>query len=348
MKIVLAMTQALFIKGGAEYHVQNLKNALIKAGHDVDTVNIPMMDNPVELLEKQIVATRLLEIERTWAGMSDLCIGLKFPAYFLRHSNKVIWAMHQYQAAYDHWGASYNDMHLQPEGARIKDIIINADNLYLREAKRVYASSKHVANKMQKYNDINAQPLYHPCPDMDGFYDGGYDNYILMPSRINSQKRQRLAIDAMAYTKSDIKLVITGKADNEFEADNIRQYVRDKNLEKKVQCQLYDYKDEKTKLYANARAVLFIPMYDAYGYITLEAMSASKAIITCKDSGGPLEFVVNNKTGFVVDPNPVEIAMAIDELANSISLARELGKTAKKHITNMDISWDNVVKELTR
>ena len=29
-------------------------------------------------------------------------------------------------------------------------------------------------------------------------------------------------------------------------------------------------------------------------------------------------------------------------------LAKELGISAKKHITGMDITWDNVVKELTK
>lgn len=89
-------------------------------------------------------------------------------------------------------------------------------------------------------------------------------------------------------------------------------------------------------------------MDEDYGYITLEAMAASKAVITAKDSGGPLEFVVDGETGYVTEPDAKAIAEKIDELAVSETQAAEMGKKAKKHLSEMDISWANVVKELTK
>jgi len=348
MKIIIATSQALFVTGGAEFLAQNLGTALKNAGHEVEHVNFPMMDSPVELLENQIVAVRLLEVERTWAGNSDLCIGLKFPAYFMPHSNKVVWALHQYRAAYDVWGTEFSDMHLQPEGVRIRNIVHKADNLYLREAKRIYTISANVTSRMSKFNQISSSCLYHPCPDMEKFYGGDYGDYILMPSRINVSKRQRLAVEAMTKIKSNMKLFIVGKADNEAGNESIRKYVTEKDLEHKVRFFSFVSQEKKFELYANARAVMFIPYDEDYGYITLEGMSASKAIITCTDSGGPLEFVENYKTGLVVSPNPEDIAGAIDKLAGSVSYAKGIGTEAKKHITNMNITWDNVVKELTK
>ena len=348
MKIVVAMTQVPFVMGGAEFLAQNLVEALKIAGHEVELVNIPMADSSIELLENQIVATRLLEVERTWSGCSDLCIGLKFPAYYAQHTNKVIWALHQYRSAYELWGTDYVGMHTQPEGARIRKLIHNADNLYLREAKKIYTIAQNVSNRMKKYNDIDSACLYHPCPDMDKFFCNEYEDYILMPSRINLVKRQMLAMEAMAQTKSNIKLYIVGKADNLALYDEIREFVINRKLEDRVQFFDFVSQEKKLELYANARAVLFIPFDEDYGYITLEGMSASKPVITTTDSGGPLEFVNNNKTGIVVDPNPTDLARAIDEVASSVSLSKELGEAAKKRIIDMDITWDNVVKELTR
>ena len=40
-----------------------------------------------------------------------------------------------------------------------------------------------------------------------------------------------------------------------------------------------------------ALGVIFPPLDEDYGYVTLEAMLAAKPVITCTDSGGPLEFV---------------------------------------------------------
>ncbi len=77
-------------------------------------------------------------------------------------------------------------------------------------------------------------------------------------------------------------------------------------------------------------------------------MAASKAVITTKDSGGPLEFVVNNKNGLIVDSNPEEIARAFDELALSVAACKVMGKSSKGLLKEMDITWNKVVKELTK
>jgi len=41
-------------------------------------------------------------------------------------------------------------------------------------------------------------------------------------------------------------------------------------------------------LYANALAVIFPPVDEDYGYVTLDAFLARKLIVTTTDAGGPL------------------------------------------------------------
>jgi len=347
MRIVITTVQVPFITGGAEYHANNLKTALQNHGHEVEIVTMPFMDQPVELIEDHIVAARLMDIEANWAGRVDLCIGLKFPAYYMPHSNKVIWALHQYRAAYDLFDTAYSELKNDKYGNRIKRIVTNADNLYLNEAKRIYANSVNVANRMKKNNEIKATPLYHPCPDMDQFYASDYGDYILMPSRINITKRQLLAIEAMTHSASNVMLYIMGGADNTFEKTRMTDIIKEYKLQNRVHYLGLVSNEDKLKLYANARAVLFIPFDEDYGYITLEAMSASRAVITAVDSGGPLEFVENGRNGMIVKPEPEAIARAIDDFAKSPAMATHMGQEAKKHISGMNISWANVVKELT-
>ena len=347
MKIAITTVQIPFITGGAEFHAQNLKNALIKSGHECEIITMPFYDRPLNVIEDYIVSARLIDVNKSWGGDIDLCIGLKFPAYYMPHDNKVIWALHQHRAAYDLFDTQYSNIKSDIEGIRIKNIITNADNLYLKEAKRIYANSQNVSNRMFTYNNIKSTPLYHPCPDMDKFYCREYEDYILMPSRINMSKRQLLAIEAMKYVKSDLKLYIVGMPDNEVTENEIKNKIAKYKLQNKVKYFGAVTQDEKFKLYASSRAVLFIPLDEDYGYITLEAMSASKAVITAKDSGGPLEFVENGKNGLVVEPESKDIAKAIDEFA-SLHMCKQFGKQAKKHINDIHISWSNVVKELTK
>ena len=348
MKIIITTVQAPFIVGGAEFHAKNLKNALQEAGHEVEIVTLPFMDSPIDKITDHIVASRLLEIENIWAGKTDLCIGLKFPAYYIPNTNKVVWALHQHRAAYDLFDTEYSNLKNNPEGLKMREIIMNADNKYLSEAKRIYANSQNVAARMQKYNKIIATPLYHPCPDMEKFYCGESENYVLMPSRINITKRQFLAVEAMKYVKSDIKLYIVGRADNPYEKERLLKEIHKNHLEHKIKFFDYVEPQKKFELYANARAVLFVPLDEDYGYITLEAMASGKAVITAKDSGGPLEFVSDNENGFVVDAEAKELAEKIDLLASDITTAKIMGNRAKDKLESMNISWQNVVRELVR
>ena len=69
--------------------------------------------------------------------------------------------------------------------------------------------------------------------------------------------------------------------------------------------------EEKRRQYAHSRAVLFPPEDEDYGYVTLEAMLAAKPVLTCDDSGGPLEFVRDGETGRIVEPTPQALADAM-------------------------------------
>ncbi len=348
MRIVLLTAQILFVKGGAEMHVNNLKKALEAHGHQVEIVGVPFYDNPVERTEDTIVASRLLDIEESWGGKIDFAIGMKFPAYLIPHRNKVMWILHQHRAVYDLFDTEFSEVKNDIEGIRIKEIVTNADMKYIPEAKHVFANSGNVAKRLKKYNNIDAEPLYHPCPDMEKFYCDKSENYILMPSRINVTKRQLLAVQALAKTKSDIKLYIVGASDNPAIKDKMNAIIAEHKMEDRVKYFDYVEQEEKFKLYANCRGVLFIPKDEDYGYITLEGMSSSKPVITAEDSGGPLEFVETGVNGYVCKPEADSIAQAIDALADSEAKAVEMGKKAKEKIDSMNISWDNVVKELLK
>ena len=69
-----------------------------------------------------------------------------------------------------------------------------------------------------------------------------------------------------------------------------------------------DQRKEKIDLYAKALAVIYPPIDEDFGYVTLEAMLARKPIVVCLDSGGPLEFVRNGENGLIVEPNAEDLA----------------------------------------
>ena len=73
--------------------------------------------------------------------------------------------------------------------------------------------------------------------------------------------------------------------------------------------------DTLIELYAGALAVVYPPYDEDFGYVTLEAFLARKPVVTCTDSGGPNEFVVDGVNGYVCEPSAPALADAIDRLA---------------------------------
>ena len=98
------------------------------------------------------------------------------------------------------------------------------------------------------------------------------------------------------------------------------------DVEHRVEWLGHVTEEEKRRCYAHARGVIFPPLDEDYGYVTLEAMLASKPVITCDDAGGPLEFVRHEKTGLIAKPTPEGLARAMDKLWSDREQAKGWGK----------------------
>ncbi|NPV70658.1 MAG: glycosyltransferase family 4 protein [Firmicutes bacterium] len=347
MRVAIATVQVPFIWGGAEYLAAELQKALERAGHRAETVTIPFKWYPPERIPEHILAARLFDLTESCGIRVDLLIGLKFPAYCFHHPRKVLWILHQHRQAYDLWGTEYSDLHLSPQGDQVREAIFKADNQYLREAVRVFTISRNVSARLQRHNGITSTPLYHPCPHAEEFSCEAFEPYAFFPSRLDQMKRQHLVIEAMRHVKTPLKLCLAGSAATPMYLEQLQDLICRYRLEERVKIMHRVTEEEKRALYARCRAVVFPPYDEDYGYVTLEASYASKALITCRDSGGPLEFAHDRDTGMVCDPTPEGLAEAMDYLGESEERAREMGKRAREAILAMGLSWERVVKELT-
>jgi glycosyltransferase involved in cell wall biosynthesis len=118
------------------------------------------------------------------------------------------------------------------------------------------------------------------------------------------------------------------------------------NIEHRVQWLGHVTEEEKRRSYAHARGVIFPPLDEDYGYVTLEAMLASKPVITCEDAGGPLEFVRHEQTGLIAGATPEGLASAMDQLWSDREQAQALGEAGRARYMTLNISWSEVVTRL--
>jgi glycosyltransferase involved in cell wall biosynthesis len=269
----------------------------------------------------------------------DKVIVLQFPAYYVKHRDKTIWLMHQHRAVYD----SYHPEDASNELKRLRDKIRQWDSAELKKYKSIYTMSKNVSFRLKQYNDIPSIPLYHPPYGENRFYCEEPYDYIFYPSRLESHKRQDLLIQAMKFTKTPVKAIIAGVGG---QGERFQKLIEDLELKTKVRLIGAVSDEEKYALYARALAVFFGPLDEDYGYVTLEAMLSQKPIITCTDSGGPLEFVIDGGNGSIVKPIPELIAERIDWYYGNQRKAKEMGRCGLESYRKKNINWGNVVRTL--
>ena len=96
---------------------------------------------------------------------------------------------------------------------------------------------------------------------------------------------------------------------------------------------------------ARARAVLYGPFDEDYGYATIEAFLAEKPVITCRDSGEAARIVEQTAGGWIVEPSPQAVGAAIAAAyrASDAELA-QLGRAGAAFARSL--SWRNVVDTL--
>jgi glycosyltransferase involved in cell wall biosynthesis len=341
--ILICTTQVPFTTGGAESHVEGLKRAFQAGGYQAEVVALPFKWYPPTEIMRGALAWRLLDLSEANGKPVDLIIGMKFPAYLVAHERKVLWVMHQYRAAYNLWGTAFDDLSTHPEGARVREWIRHCDSRFIPEAKRVFANSKTVADRLRRYNQIESEPLYHPPPRFEQLRTGEQGDYIFYPSRLEPQKRQELLIEAMKFAQTPLKVVLAGNSSN---LNHYHSLIKQHGVNEKVKLLGFVAEPEMIQLYANALGVCYLPFDEDYGYVTLEAMLSGKPIVVPRDGGGATEFVEHGQEGFVVEPDPHAIAESLDALYLDRTRARSMGERGREKLQTMKLSWQKVVERL--
>lgn len=348
MRIAVLSVQVPFVRGGAEVHADNLIHELRARGFEAELITLPFKWYPPQAIIDTIAMARTIDLREASGVKIDRLIGLKFPAYLAPHPNKVLWILHQHRTAYELWDHSqFSDLIQFPDGQVVRDVIRQVDTRFIPEARAVYANSRNVAERLHRFNGIAAKPLYHPPNGADAFYSAEAQDYLFFPSRITPLKRQGLVIEALAHCEEPVQMVFAGAADTPSHLAGLKMRASELNVQDRIVWEGFILEKRKHQLYAECLAVVFPPTDEDYGYVTLEAMLAQKPVITASDSGGPLEFLLHGESGLIVEPEPLALARAMDELWRDKRKAAKMGMAGHAYYAKSQISWNNVVDALT-
>jgi len=340
-RVLVLEAQVPFVHGGAEILVRQLVGALRERGFDAEIVSIPFRDDPREQLMAHAAAWRLIDLTMSQGRPIDLVIGTKFPTYLVRHPAKVTWLVHQHRAAYELCGTPYSNFDHTVPDVGLRDRLVQMDTAALQECVGLFSIAKTVSARLEKYNGLTAEAVYHPPKLATRLRPGAAGDYMLAVTRLEHVKRVDLVIEAFARVDPPTRLIIAGDGSARLDLD---AQVKRLGLSNRVTLTGRITDEELIELYAGSMGLVFTPYDEDYGYVTLESFLARKPVITAADSGGTLEFVSDGTNGFVVEPQPEALADAINRLAADRRRAAAMGEAGFELARG--ITWDGVVERL--
>jgi len=340
--VLVCAVQVPLVEGGAESLSRELVRELRARGYRSELIALPYKWYPKEEIFTHAAAWRLLDLSEVNGQRIDCVIATKFPSYCVRHPNKSIWLLHQHRAAYDLCGNPLcADFELNELDIAARERLIELDTRMIREARRVYSIGAVPTARLERYNGLSAPPLHHPPRLAARLRPGPYGDYVLSVGRLEALKRVDLAIRALAAGPARLRLVVAGEGPHR---PDLERLATELGVGDRVQFAGRVDDDTLIELYANALAVVFAPVDEDYGYITLEAMLSAKPLITARDAGGPLEFVQDGVNGWVCEPEADSIAAAFARLDADRGLAASFGLAARERAAV--VTWDGVIEKL--
>jgi glycosyltransferase involved in cell wall biosynthesis len=342
MKIALCSSYVPFIQGGARNIVDWLHAMLQEHGHQVEYVYLPELDLPNRLFH-QMAAFRWVDLTA-----ADRIICFRPQSHLIPHPHKILWFIHHIRVFYDLWDSPYRGFPDDFKHRGIRDALKEVDTAAMKEAKRVFTNSRVVSLRLKHFNGVDSEVLYPPVFKPERFFCRQYNDEIVYVGRLEHHKRQHLLIEAMQYTRSPVRLRLCGVSSGPVYLEELRRKIGSLRLGKRVLLEnRWISEEEKVETLADCLAAAYVPVdEDSYGYPSVEASHASKAIITTSDSGGVLELVQDGLNGFVVQPDPRALAEVMDNVYWDRKLAATLGRNADARLSELNISWAHVIESL--
>jgi glycosyltransferase involved in cell wall biosynthesis len=250
-----------------------------------------------------------------------------------------VWLLHQFRQAYELDRTELGQFDESPEDRALRRAVHRLDKLALGEARKLFATSGNVAERLRRSTGLEAEVLAHPPQDLPYRCDE-YGDFILSVGRIDRAKRVGLLIDALGADTS-LRCVVAGEGP---ERDRLEQLARERGLDGRAKFAGRVSEQELADLYARCLAVYYAPVDEDFGMVPYEAFLAKKPVVTTTDAGGPLEVVGDRETGLVCEPTATAVAEACAWLRDHPDETRKWGQAGLRAAERL--TWDAAIDRL--
>jgi glycosyltransferase involved in cell wall biosynthesis len=339
VRIAVCAPQVPFVRGGAEIFAETLVDELRARDHETELVTVPFKWYPGTRVLDQAFLWRLLDLTESDGRTIDLVVATKFPSYCVRHPNKRVWVLHQFRQAYDLDQTDLGQFSEEPSDRALRRSVQRLDRIALGEAKRLFATSRNVADRIERSTGLAPELMPHP-PQALPYRCEEYGDFVLSVNRLDRAKRIDLLLEAAALDPS-LRVVVTGDGPDR---ERLEALAHERGLNGRAEFTGRIGEDELASLYARCLAVYYAPVDEDFGMVPYEAFLSEKPVLTTTDAGGPLEVVADGSTGLVTAPDAGELARAAERLREHPDEARTFGQAGREIAVR--VTWDSCIERL--
>jgi glycosyltransferase involved in cell wall biosynthesis len=153
---------------------------------------------------------------------------------------------------------------------------------------------------------------------------------IVFVGNITPRKGLETLVDGLAAADIDAELTVVGRPVDEEYTDMVRQRIRDRGLQRRVNL-VGEQRGSELSSTVQRSHVLAVPSrYEGFGIVYLEGMSFGLPAIASR-AGGASDIVTDGETGFLIEPDDSQaVARALSELATDTDRLVAMGRAARK------------------
>jgi len=226
----------------------------------------------------------------------------------------------------------------------LKFILRNRETRNARAASRLVCNSCYSREAIYHAYGLMAHPIRLGV-DSNNFYwmDLPRENFVLSVGGLQYNKGFHLVVDALALCPAESRphLTLVASRSEGPVIEGIKQKAAVGGVELRILNNISD--QELRELHNKAQMVVFMPLMEPFGLVTIEAMACGAPVIVSNE-GGPREVVQDGINGLLAERTPESIAAAILRLQQDPELCSSISKRALKDVAKYN--WEQAAKQL--
>jgi glycosyltransferase involved in cell wall biosynthesis len=159
-------------------------------------------------------------------------------------------------------------------------------------------------------------------------------DFILSVGAVSPLKGYDFLVDALGHMPRENRppLLIVGNTVSGSEHTYLKTFAAQRGVTVDVRCNVPD--TELVQLYNQARALVYAPVLEPFGFAPLEAMACGTPVVAVAE-GGVRESVRDGETGLLVQRDPRRFAVALGALLRDEAMHARLGAAGASAVRSL-------------